>query len=951
MKITFENMPDSGFQTVNNAGKQSYAENQMTAQNVTKKAEKSTGYAVQIGKQQSTGKADGVYKKDDVKNDKMSLEELSAMASNMDMNVQKMYMAVMSNSMSAEEFGKMVKDGYQVSDMDIETVVTILDQIKVAVARGGGEISGFTDNISKEAMEQILGSRAYAEALESGLSEASAAYMVEQEMEPTAENLYMAKYSAGKQSGQSGQELPDSFETEDEAFQEQIDKVIVQAGYEVNEENRQDAAFLLKHDIPLTKENLQLYEKIKPFEEGRKEIPEEELKARIAMQVYEGKAPEQADLSRDKSIYEEALEVYQTVQELESEKVTWVSEKKEEGEAVSLKDLKNGGEEPVQDKGLLAARRQLEEVRLRMTVEANIKLLRSGIQIDTMPMERLIKELKAAEEILTGQGIPQAEEAVQKLSELQGMPMTALSFAVSREISFTIAELHEKGSSLQADYEKANERYETMQTMPRADMGDSMQKAFRNVDDILADMQKEPSEENRRAVRMLGYNRLELNEENISRALEMDRKVQNLFRDMKPGKVLQMIREGVDVLHTDIEELDAYLTVQKSEFMEESEDFAKFLHKLDRSGEITPEERENYIGIYRLIRQVEKADGKAEGYLLGSEAAPTLEHLLTAVRSGRKGSMDYKIDEDFAGVSAVQRGKNIIEQINVTPVSDAADTAAYGELMEEMKQAGGRAEDFERALDFLKEMDQPVTVSNLIAASSVLQEDTSIYQKLDDYEKAERQEEELENRQSRLEGYIAELQDSITEESALQEGMEKFAKQAEELLREAEERSGVTELNIRDMQHICRGIRFRSALARESRYQIPVRLEAGYAVMNLTVRSGREGSRAEISVQTEEYGRLEAVFAADRDLKIHGTFFAERNEGVSLLQHVSETIRGALEEEDIAVEEIQVLRGNRIKQPPYGRMQETGENEARDRISTRELYQIAKIFLETVRKE
>lgn len=45
----------------------------------------------------------------------------------------------------------------------------------------------------------------------------------------------------------------------------------------------------------------------------------------------------------------------------------------------------------------LAARKQLEEIRLRMTAEVNVKLLQSDFSIDTAPMEQLIEALRRAE--------------------------------------------------------------------------------------------------------------------------------------------------------------------------------------------------------------------------------------------------------------------------------------------------------------------------------------------------------------------------------------------------------------------------------------------------------------------------------------------------------------------------------------------------------------------------
>lgn len=973
MKITFETGQDMNVQ-------RSGAEKPHTSvRNTEKKADTAGACCIDIGGQDRKTPA-GTYKKREMTAEKFSAEEISMQADQMDMDVQKMYMAVMSNSMSEEDFHKMLEDGYSVSDTDIETMVTILDQIKVAVAKGGAKIDGYTDKLSGETLEAILGSAAYAEALESGLEESAAAYMVEKQMPPTAENLYKAKYSAGAYQNEKGMEVPGRESAEGKSFWEQIDRVIRESGLPENEESREDAAFLLRYDIPLTGENLLLYEKIKPFEKGAERLSESELKYRIAMQAYEGKPASQADLSKAENIYEEAVNLYETVQELAPDAVERAVREHDGKRELTLKDIleRDGAgaeiEKTADSREFLTARRQLEEVRLRMTVEVNVKLLRSGFQIDTAPMEELIERLRTAEESFVDQGITQAAEASEKISELRGMPMAALGFVVSREISFTIEALHEKGSELQGDFERADvaqvrreaagRRYETMQTEVRADLGDSIRKAFRNVDDILTDMNKEPSEENRRAVRMLGYNRLELSEENLNRALEIDEKVQRLFRDMKPGKVLQMIRDGVDVLHTDIEELDAYLRQQSGSFLEESEDFARFLHKLDKNGGMTAEERENYIGIYRLVRQVEKADGKAQGYLLGSEAELTMENLLSAVRSGRRGAMDYKIDANFSGVDALQRGKNILAQISAIPYEDAR---SYEETVEMLESAAQKTKQERGAEDLLKEINEPVTVSNLVEASSVLQEDAGLYQRIEEYE--------LEAEQGRFDRYVAELQEAMTDEESLQEGMETFAKQAEEILREAEQEEGVTELDIRELQRLYRGIRFRTALSRETRYQIPVKLETGYTVMNLTVRRGTEAAQAEISVVTEKYGRLEAVFtgnaAAENEAAqqaeagesgVSGSFFSETESGVELLQGAARRVKERLQNAGIPANDVTVLRGNRVRRGvsatqtggTVGRALETGTSAVKtgqNEISTGELYQIAKIFLETVRNE
>ena len=92
--------------------------------------------------------------------------------------------------------------------------------------------------------------------------------------------------------------------------------------------------------------------------------------------------------------------------------------------------------------------------------------------------------------------------------------------------------------------------------------------------------------------------------------------------------------------------------------------------------------------------------------------------------------------------------------------------------------------------------------------------DAGIYQKIEDYEKEIKREERLEEEQSRLEGYVMDLHERAGDEESLREGMEAFARQAETILREAEGQEGITELDIRDMQQIYKGIRFRTEIGR-----------------------------------------------------------------------------------------------------------------------------------------
>lgn len=367
----------------------------------------------------------------------------------------------------------------------------------------------------------------------------------------------------------------------------------------------------------------------------------------------------------------------------------------------------------------IEARRQMEEIRLVMTQEANRQLLKSGYQIDTTELSQLVEALKATEanikaslfqgetEQINEQRAAWYEDTLTLTKELAAMP-AALSGKISAsKTPFTLEALHQEGSILQSKYDKAGESYEALMTAPRKDMGDSIQKAFRNVDDILEDLGLETNDSNRRAVRILGYNNMEITQDSIQSVKEADMQVTGVIRRMTPATTLQMIREQINPLDMNLDELEEYLNEQDKDTGSDAEKFSTYLHKLDQSHAITEDEREAYIGIYRLFRQIEKTDGAAIGSVVASGAEMNFKNMLSAVRTSRHKNMDISIDDGFGGLEKlIAKGQAIDEQIMAgyqdSPSQEYQHQMQYyaalsGEIKDELVQ--------KTDVDTLKEMD------------------------------------------------------------------------------------------------------------------------------------------------------------------------------------------------------------------------------------------------------
>ena len=121
----------------------------------------------------------------------------------------------------------------------------------------------------------------------------------------------------------------------------------------------------------------------------------------------------------------------------------------------------------------------------------------------------------------------------------------------------TLRQLSEKAVNFTDSFARAEQSYEAVGTEVRRDLGDSIQKAFTNVDSILLDLNMECTAQNQRAVRSLAYNQIPLTEENIVRMKEYDTRITSLMETMKPPVVAELIRRGINPLEISLDELGA----------------------------------------------------------------------------------------------------------------------------------------------------------------------------------------------------------------------------------------------------------------------------------------------------------------------------------------------------------------------------------------------------------
>ena len=805
-------------------------------------------------------------------------------------------LTVMSHTMSDEDFAKMQEEGYDPSEMDPQEAVTILDKIKAELLKAGKNIVGYTDSMDMTTLAAAVGSEALAATLTETFAQkdvpleqqnveqvawaldiaehleiptdSSYYYMAANELTATLMDFYMASASGSKleleQESQYFGEAVKGYVTKNVSstkaeagenaldIEQEVAKLLERLGVEAGEEETAAASWLVERGLPVDPAAINRMKDIFSVEFPLK--PEQVINA-AATAIADGIPVGEKNLADNTTYLEKAVAVYEMYQ----------------GEDALSK---------VQD------RRQLEEIRLRMTVETNVKLLQSGFSIDTAPIEETIEALKKVEQELAKQYFPQAEnpevkyqqykETSQLLKGLPELPAATIGRFASRLEEGTLTEFHVEGKQLENAYKAAGERYETIWTAPRADMGDSIQKAFANVDEILQDLNYEATEENRKAIRILGYNRMEMTEENVESVKMAQESVNQVIKQMTPAATLKMIRDGVNPLEATLPELQQYFEELPEEYTQSTEKYSKFLYHLEQSGEITAQEREAFIGCYRLLNQIEKSDGAVVGALVNTGGELNFQNLLSAVRSGKFKSMDIRVNDTIGALSEeTVRKLSISQQINEGYVKAQAK-----DNREQLKEAAkAPAESF----SMLERGEMEPSPQNLLAAKVLEQEcDTVLAGQL---EKTHKKQEKLEswkkldNKEGFTEEYAESLQDTLqqVEEATLQEA--------------------ASSVDVRGMKLMHKQLTIMQSLSTNEEYFIPMEMGGEVTGVHLQfTHSEEECAIVRIRMESSRLGCISGTLQVTEE-GVEGYFVGNQEEMVMNLKDSSDIFTNSFGEE------------------------------------------------------
>lgn len=836
-------------------------------------------------------------------------------------------------------------------------------------------------------------------------------YMIKNGMDLTIDNIYTAKNSVNESS--PSQVLPFNEQVWNDIYP-QVTGIIDAAGITVNDQSLNGAKFMLTHELPITVDSLRLYMSVHAL--NQRGFSEAQARENIAEQIAGGNPPEQARISGS-TIHERAQQLVEKVQGISDQTVdSAVAQGKPltisylynhalrsidvrklqnpvntgvEGASLSLSGATGNnvmtgqsGAPLSMNPAAIAARRQMEEIRLSMTLEAAVRLVRLDFNIDAKPLSNIVDALRQEEnsyyeKVVSSHDLHDIPEDVDLLKEtlketddLKNLPAFALGEMVKRP-AITVGELHISATRTKAIL--AGNAYETMMTKPRQDMGDSITEAFQNVDAILEDLDLDRNMSNQRAVRILAYNEMELTKTNIASVKEADAKVQQMFETLTPQIVLNLIRENKNPLNMTVDGLNEEIMQQREiRGITDEQKFSEFLYQMDRNNAITEEERTSFIGIYRLLDKVEKSHGKDIGAVVRNGQEVTLNNLFAADKSRKARGIDVGIDDSFGERINVETPTNgILDQIetaynqtlagsilrHVRPETlkslEALDyqNMSFEELNNLIKAGDngmGEAELLEdisrtlqEALSYEEEVatmldanDLPKTATNMIAAHQVMFGEDGIYgmaRGIKQNLSKERREQITRQEESVL--------DNMESKADVVYGMENLRSALSEAVHDKERDGTITAMDIQALKYLNAGMPIAMRAAEQDEFRIPLVVEGSVSIMKVSVvHDGSNAGEITAAMQTPKYGQLDAFIRAEGS-QVEGYITVEEEAGQTALEANELTVRSVFAKAGIEVKD---LRLDGTKPMLYGSSSE-------EKMPTARLYKVAKQLLVAIK--
>ncbi len=367
--------------------------------------------------------------------------------------------------------------------------------------------------------------------------------------------------------------------------------------------------------------------------------------------------------------------------------------------------------------------RQLSEIRLKMTSDVAVRMEQQGIMIDTASIEDVISRLKSEETALSairlqayGDDYPAEKslalaetiEATQDQLTYLSSNKSDIAYRLMNQVTnVSVGEVINSAESEAIDEQashimerltamgRAEGSYESSMTEVRSDLGDRIERTFEQIEPMIKSMGLEPTQSNVLAVEILARNQMPIDETSIETIQLIQEKIDLVTEGLTPVVTVKMVQAGINPVDMSVDELGAYIRAYEEETgQSETKSVAEMILQMDKSGDLSTEERSALLGIYRTLDTVVRSKGAATGFMVKQQMDLNVQGLFEAAKYIRKThqtnpTIEATVDDKFGMLEEVSgREASIRQQVEkgIEASSSTNDTSnAVNEATEKVR--------------------------------------------------------------------------------------------------------------------------------------------------------------------------------------------------------------------------------------------------------------------------
>lgn len=870
-----------------------------------------------------------------------------------------------------EGYDQMEELGIVVDDENPELSMSVYERIQMELATYCKDYVPTGLNIDEKKLEELLGSAAFANAVDKAMSvrnlddQTKAAIVKDENIENLQiDKVYEKAYSCMKngatnyagnntaasaagRTANSGETLGKK-EIDDKVWEElkpQIEKLLSNWGIENAKEIEGISKWLVSNEIPVTKENIckavMLQDVSRLDEQQYKDMVERNVSytlyfsgntrgAAIEKGQYELADVNQAIESLNNITNGQLDRLIEDNKELNIENINKYAKLPAEEadtpvkESIGVSTSESGniqqtgaGENNEGNIQIITARKVVVEATLIMTVPALMRVKQLGININVTDLTTLLDKINEMENKEAEKYLESVDAKVTQ-TNISSFIATNKAMLTIKQTDISFVARVQKTDSLEKVAKIAVSSYEEGATRVRKDLGDSYEKAFSNIDDILDNLDMEPNEENKRAVKILGYNAMSITKASVENVKEMAGQIDNLVENLNPKAVAYLIANDINPMKKNILELNSELENINEDIGTTEENYAQFLWNLEKSNSISKEDRQKYISLFRNIKSITKKDIQALGAVINSNMDFTMDSLLMAVKSrkitgeiykwGDNGETyeEYKLNMQKEGVVTDEQVNQLISNhIAVTPRNIKNTDKLQNEKDVFDTFYNSSSEEVKAIVDNILDADDPEELNQAFE---------NIY---------------MEAKKT--------VKNQIHKELPLYSDIET-----------ALENSGLA--------------RIVNEYAKNDTYYIPVKTGENITNIHLTLKSGEEESKAFVDIKESWAGELHFEFY-ENDNTLKGMLVYENKSSVNEVNEMAADFKALLSENNIQVTDITVVNSetyigtSNIESKKTTResinrsnsLNEGDTDKSKKSEKGKRLFRAAKLFITTVR--